>query len=111
MQQEYFDKFCTDVHSLDLDTLCKVRDTIISVISERKEARLAAFRIKQEELSREAEELGFKTPSVYKTRTTGDPKFRNPTNPKQTWTGRGKTPAWLKSMLDQGAEIENFLIS
>ena len=23
------------------------------------------------------------------------PKFRNPRNPEQTWTGRGKAPAWV----------------
>ncbi len=23
------------------------------------------------------------------------PKFRNPSNPEQTWTGRGKAPAWV----------------
>ncbi len=23
------------------------------------------------------------------------PKYRNPSNPEQTWTGRGKAPAWV----------------
>lgn len=23
------------------------------------------------------------------------PKFRNPRNPEQTWTGRGKAPTWM----------------
>jgi DNA-binding protein H-NS len=23
------------------------------------------------------------------------PKYRNPANPEQTWTGRGKAPAWV----------------
>ena len=26
------------------------------------------------------------------------PKFRNPRNPEQTWTGRGKAPAWVDAV-------------
>src|SRR3546814_2122719 len=25
------------------------------------------------------------------------PKYRNPANPKETWTGRGKQPRWMRS--------------
>ena len=27
--------------------------------------------------------------------STLPPKYRNPSNPEQTWTGRGKAPAWV----------------
>ncbi len=26
------------------------------------------------------------------------PKYRNPSNPEQTWTGRGKAPKWLDGL-------------
>lgn len=26
------------------------------------------------------------------------PKYRNPTNPEQTWTGRGKAPLWVQEL-------------
>ncbi|NDA93806.1 MAG: hypothetical protein EBX90_11105, partial [Betaproteobacteria bacterium] len=29
----------------------------------------------------------------------------------QTWTGRGKPPVWLKTLLDQGRIKEEFLIN
>jgi DNA-binding protein H-NS len=30
------------------------------------------------------------------------PKFRNPANSAQTWTGRGKMPLWVKALSDAG---------
>lgn len=38
------------------------------------------------------------------------PKYRNPDNPNETWTGRGKPKAWLQAKLDGGAKLEDFLI-
>ncbi|MEW6765064.1 MAG: H-NS histone family protein [Pseudomonadota bacterium] len=38
------------------------------------------------------------------------PKYRNPDNSEQTWTGRGQKPVWLRERLDQGARLEDFLI-
>lgn len=36
-------------------------------------------------------------------RSAGVPKYRNPANPEQTWTGRGKKPGWLKQAADPEA--------
>ena len=38
------------------------------------------------------------------------PKFWNPDEPSQTWTGRGKQPRWLAAQLRSGRRIEDFLI-
>ena len=38
------------------------------------------------------------------------PKYRNPANAEETWAGRGKPPRWLATYLDQGRQIEEFLI-
>lgn len=39
-----------------------------------------------------------------------EPRYRNPNNPEQTWTGRGKQPRWLVAELDKGAKLESFII-
>ena len=39
------------------------------------------------------------------------PKFRNPSEPLETWTGRGKTPRWLSSLLKSGRQIDDFRIA
>ncbi len=38
------------------------------------------------------------------------PKYRNPANPKETWTGRGRQPRWLAALIAKGKKPENFLI-
>jgi hypothetical protein len=38
------------------------------------------------------------------------PKYRNPDNPAETWTGRGLPPRWLAAELKRGARMEDFLI-
>ena len=38
------------------------------------------------------------------------PKYRNPSNPAETWTGRGKQPRWLAGYVAQGRDVAEFLI-
>lgn len=37
-------------------------------------------------------------------------RYRNPKNPMETWTGRGKRPNWLVKKLEDGAKLEDFKI-
>jgi DNA-binding protein H-NS len=38
------------------------------------------------------------------------PKYRNPSEPSETWSGRGKQPRWLTAALKTGHTIEEFVI-
>ena len=38
------------------------------------------------------------------------PKYHNPINPDETWSGRGKQPRWLAAELRSGKELNQFLI-
>jgi DNA-binding protein H-NS len=38
------------------------------------------------------------------------PKYRNPANPEETWTGRGKQPRWMAALVKKGKKPEDFLI-
>ena len=38
------------------------------------------------------------------------PKYRNPANKTETWTGRGKQPRWLAAQVAKGKKVEDFLI-
>jgi DNA-binding protein H-NS len=38
------------------------------------------------------------------------PKYRNPDDPTQTWSGRGKRPRWLVARLTAGKQIDDFRI-
>jgi DNA-binding protein H-NS len=44
-----------------------------------------------------------KYPRVY-------PKYQNPQEPSETWSGRGKTPRWMMEALRKGHKPEDFAI-
>ena len=37
-------------------------------------------------------------------------KYRNPKDASQTWTGRGVTPRWLKTLVNAGHPLESFRV-
>lgn len=41
---------------------------------------------------------------------TVPPKYRNPGNASQTWTGRGKQPLWVRDALAGGKSLQDLLI-
>lgn len=38
------------------------------------------------------------------------PKYRNPQNPEETWTGRGRKPHWVHAALTAGVDISDLEI-
>lgn len=38
------------------------------------------------------------------------PKYRNPADVAQTWSGRGLKPTWLAAAIEAGATLDSFLI-
>ncbi|WP_271586891.1 H-NS histone family protein [Bradyrhizobium sp. CCBAU 53415] len=38
------------------------------------------------------------------------PKYCNPKNPTETWSGRGRLPRWLRPQLRGGRKLDDFLI-
>ena len=38
------------------------------------------------------------------------PKYQNPQNAAETWSGRGKQPRWLTAQVRSGKKLDNFLI-
>lgn len=39
------------------------------------------------------------------------PRYRNPDNPAETWSGKGKRPSWVETALANGKSLENLAIS
>jgi DNA-binding protein H-NS len=39
------------------------------------------------------------------------PKYQNPKNPAETWSGRGKQPRWVQAQLEAGERLEYLLIA
>ncbi|WP_281966810.1 H-NS histone family protein [Roseovarius nanhaiticus] len=38
------------------------------------------------------------------------PKYMHPENPSLTWSGRGRQPLWIKEHLENGGDLDDYLI-
>jgi DNA-binding protein H-NS len=81
------------------------------------EAQIRTFekRRKKEALAaaqKAAQEHGFSLEDILsdKGASKGLPKYANPANPDQTWTGRGRQPAWVKEALGKGKGLDDLAI-
>ena len=105
-----------DLDVMSVDEMWRLHEKIGQVLSVRLtsekrelEKRLAQLRRENEMHAAPIEASGVsrerrKYPRVY-------PKYRNPNEPSETWSGRGKQPRWLVAALKTGHRIEEFMIS
>ena len=99
-----------DLENLSADDLKKLiadaQKALKTVDARRKaEAKRAA------ELA--AKEFGFSLEDVLDAGTKGSkgaPKYANPADPSQTWTGRGRKPNWVIAALDAGQTMEELAL-
>lgn len=106
----------TDLAKLTLDELSKVINDAQKVLSEKQKSERKEKIAKIHEL---AASIGV-TVTIDGVKSSGKgsprkgqkvaPKYKNPQNPIETWTGRGVKPRWLKALTDAGKKIEDFLI-
>lgn len=82
-------------------------------IAEREKAEREAVKSELKELAKakgfEFDEL-FSGAKPAKEKKTVAPKYRNPADSLQTWTGRGRMPGWLQDAIAAGGQKEDFLI-
>jgi len=74
---------------------------------EQKKALLERFKAQAAEEGLSLDEVMGKTGAK---RPTVSPKYRNPADPTQTWTGRGRKPLWVVAALDSGKRMEDIAI-
>jgi DNA-binding protein H-NS len=103
-----------DLNSMSRGELVKLRADIEKAISslaerERKKAREAAERAAAEHGFSLAELTG--APSTAKRNGTKNPaRYRNPANPTETWSGRGRRPRWVNDAAAAGRALSDFEI-
>ncbi|MEL7301019.1 MAG: H-NS histone family protein [Pseudomonadota bacterium] len=100
-----------DLSKMSKAELVKLRKDVDKAIAQFDD------RLRQEamaELERKAKEMGFTlaelTGTQRKAKTKNPPKYRNPADATQTWTGRGRQPEWIKAAKAAGKNIEKFAI-
>ena len=109
-----------DLSSLNIDQLKDLLKKVPAEIKRRtEEATSAAREAAIEKLKAIAREHGYSLEELAGTkkprkssgaRTPVAAKYANPSNPSETWTGRGRKPLWVQAALNQGKSLESLLI-
>jgi DNA-binding protein H-NS len=95
--------------SIDLDSMSKEE---LLALKKNVDKALASFDKRQREAAlaaaqKAAQEHGFSLDEILGKKSAGKtsvPKYRNPADPTQTWTGRGRQPAWYKAAVEAGTD-------
>ena len=97
----------TELDAMSLRELRDLKNKVDRAIStfedRRKREALAAAETA-------AREFGFNLADLTVAKATRGkvaPKYANPQDPTQTWTGRGRKPRWVQDALDAGKSLEN----
>ncbi|MFP4638893.1 MAG: H-NS family nucleoid-associated regulatory protein [Guyparkeria sp.] len=103
-----------DVKNLSADELKKLVNDAEQALRDRNKERVMELRREAEALAAElntsvAELFGLDKPAKQAGKKL-PPKYINPANPSQTWSGRGKRPNWLVDELNKGKKLEDFQI-
>jgi len=98
-------------------------------LQERIDARLVVLRKLvaaelRERFAKEAEDAGLSIDDLFSskgvarrgkrpaTRNAAEPRYQNPADPAQTWTGNGRQPKWVSEFLkDNSRTLEDLAIS
>ena len=102
----------------ELKSLDKKIQKAISKFEEReKKKALTTLKAKAKEMGFSLEELTSSAPAKaekpaapVKPRKKVPPKYANPADKSQTWTGRGRRPAWVNDALEAGKSIDDLAI-
>jgi DNA-binding protein H-NS len=106
----------TDLNSMSRKDLMKLRADVDKALAgvaerERRAALDAAERAVAEHGFSLSELTGMSPPRGKGGRKSKGPaKYRNPADPEQTWSGKGRRPAWINEAEAAGRDIADFLI-
>ncbi|MFC6199416.1 H-NS histone family protein [Ponticaulis profundi] len=100
-----------DFDTMNLDELKRLKKELDKAIANYDNRLKAEAR---RDLEEKAREYGFSlselTDAKTTKRATPAPKYRNPGNPEQTWSGRGRQPTWFREAIVAGSEPDDLKI-
>jgi DNA-binding protein H-NS len=109
-------KFSLD--AMSVDEMWQLHEEVnaalsIRLTSEKRELEKRLAQLRREKEMRQSEEMESRTRDVPRERRKYPrvfAKYRNPNEPSETWSGRGKQPRWLTAALKLGHTIDEFAI-
>jgi len=109
----------TDLAAYSLSDLNAIKDNVAQAIELRKnndkKEFINMFKSMAEDSGLLLSDLVYElqqisTSSIKQKNEKAPPKFRNPQNADQTWSGKGRMPKWLADELANGKSENEFLI-
>ncbi|WP_430649586.1 H-NS family nucleoid-associated regulatory protein [Bradyrhizobium murdochi] len=97
---------------MDFDELWLLHEQLTKLLSEKITTEKLQLERRLAQLSRVEQMRDEGTPANRPRRKYPkvQPKYRNPSQPSQVWSGRGKQPRWLVAALSAGRKLEDFVI-
>jgi DNA-binding protein H-NS len=97
-----------EIVSMSMDELWSLREKVNSELARKIVAEKARLDQRLQKLSQSGrdENIGPARrayPRVF-------PKYANPSQPRETWSGRGKQPRWLAAQIRSGKRLDDFRI-
>lgn len=107
-----------DFDAMSIDEMWQLHEEIIQILSvrlksERRELEKRLAKLRRDKTRRlEPPEGQVKTPPRRRRKYPKVlPKYRNPDQPSEHWSGRGKRPRWLTEAITAGRTIDEFTIA
>ena len=92
-----------DLKSMSLEELWKLHEEVVGRLGDKLVVEKAKLEERLRQLQPKDHRVRRPYPKVF-------PKYRNPKNLTETWSGRGKLPRWLTPQLRSGKTLDDFRI-
>lgn len=101
-----------DLEGLSLKELKQLQKDVETAITEFKdrERRKALAEVEAFARERGLSPADLSELTTRRTRKSAAPKYANPADASQTWTGRGRRPRWIETALADGKSLDDMLI-
>jgi len=100
----------SDLKSMALDELWSLHEEIASELARKMLAEKERLDQRLQQLAVSPGEPATKNANARRPYPQVSPKYRNPAEPSEMWSGRGKTPRWLTAQLKSGKKLDDFRI-
>ncbi len=103
----------TNLHDLSEAELAKMIDSAQKALRDRQEGKRREGIAKIREIAASiGVNVEISEPTKASPRKGGKVavKYQNPANPANKWTGRGMKPKWLRELIEQGRNLEEFAV-
>ncbi|MBF0275942.1 MAG: H-NS histone family protein [Nitrospinae bacterium] len=101
-----------ELDKLNLEELIELQGAVTQFITGKQEEAKKDLKAKMKAMAEASgmtieEILGIKKDDAGtgKKRKSPKPKYQNPNNPSETWSGRGRKPRWLAGLIEANPEL------